>query len=433
MVDTNNKRIVVNADFSMNIEQGLSSLFSKARIRIMHYGHNVNRSYFEKQSVIEALDTMKNVPIVGYFMEEEENFGGHELNLEIEDNEIVQKTKTVPIGVVPESATFSWEEVVDEDGITREYLVADNALIWNRDKKLVNALKSDSFGQSMEIGIDDGYMDNGVNHINKFHFTALCVLGIDKDGAGYVKPAFANAKIQTYEHDDSQLSKGIEGMFKDLKFALDEIKNIQEGETKLKLEELLTKFSLSDEAELATIVANYSEIPVEDVEKELEAYATAKEAEAKAKAEEDAKAKSKGAGKDGGAGTDSKDKKIKSLEDEVARLKAENDSLKVKIEELKGDKAKFEAENHARECEEKVKAFSAQFGLAEELVQGLDFSTFESIDQLETKLFEILGRSSKPVAKDEANKKADFSKIAFEAQKGGAGSSEFGFEALFNK
>ena len=60
--------------------------------------------------------------------------------------------------VVPESATFSWEEVVDEDGITREYLVADNALIWNRDKKLVNALKSDSFGQSMEIGIDDGYM-----------------------------------------------------------------------------------------------------------------------------------------------------------------------------------------------------------------------------------------------------------------------------------
>lgn len=422
MVDTNEKRVVVNADFSMNIEKGLSPLFSKARIRIMHYGHNVNRSYFEKESVLEALDTMKNVPIVGYFIEEEENFGGHELELGVEDNKIVQKTKTVPIGVVPESATFSWEEVIDKDGIPREYLVADNALIWNRDEKLVGALKKDSFGQSMEIGVDDAYMDNGVNHINKFHFTALCVLGIDKDGAGYVQPAFANAKIQTYEHDDSQLSKGIEGMFKDLKFALDEIKNIQEGETKLKLEELLTKFSLSDEAELSTIVTNYSELSVEEVEKELEAYAKAQADEAKAKADE--------AGKGDGAGTDSKDKKIKSLEDEVARLKAENDSLKVKIEELKGDKAKFEAENHARECDEKVKAFSAEFGLADELVQGLDFATFESVEQLETKLFEILGRATKPVAKE--SKKADFSKIAFEAQKG-ANEKVFGFEELFDK
>lgn len=422
MVDTNEKRVVVNADFSMNIEKGLSPLFSKARIRIMHYGHNVNRSYFEKESVLEALDTMKNVPIVGYFIEEEENFGGHELELGVEDNKIVQKTKTVPIGVVPESATFSWEEVIDKDGIPREYLVADNALIWNRDEKLVGALKKDSFGQSMEIGVDDAYMDNGVNHINKFHFTALCVLGIDKDGAGYVQPAFANAKIQTYEHDDSQLSKGIEGMFKDLKFALDEIKNIQEGETKLKLEELLTKFSLSDEAELSTIVTNYSELSVEEVEKELEAYAKAQADEAKAKADE--------AGKGDGAGSDSKDKKIKSLEDEIARLKAENDSLKVKIEELKGDKAKFEAENHARECDEKVKAFSAEFGLADELVQGLDFATFESVEQLETKLFEILGRATKPVAKE--SKKADFSKIAFEAQKG-ANEKVFGFEELFDK
>lgn len=432
MVDTNEKRVVVNADFSMNIEKGLSPLFSKARIRIMHYGHNVNRSYFEKESVLEALDTMKNVPIVGYFIEEEENFGGHELELGVENNKIVQKTKTVPIGVVPESATFSWEEVIDKDGIPREYLVADNALIWNRDEKLVGALKKDSFGQSMEIGVDDAYMDNGVNHINKFHFTALCVLGIDKDGAGYVQPAFANAKIQTYEHDDSQLSKGIEGMFKDLKFALDEIKNIQEGETKLKLEELLTKFSLSDEAELSTIVTNYSELSVEEVEKELEAYAKAQADEAKAKADEaeKAKAKAKEAGKGDGAGADSKDKKIKSLEDEIARLKAENDSLKVKIEELKGDKAKFEAENHARECDEKVKAFSAEFGLADELVQGLDFATFESVEQLETKLFEILGRATKPVAKE--SKKADFSKIAFEAQKG-ANEKVFGFEELFDK
>ena len=420
------KAKLFNTDFGIEIKRGLSPLFSKARVVVMHTGQNPNLSYFDKWVIEDAISTMKNIPIVGYFMEEEENFGDHEMELSVKNNEIVYTTKTIPIGVIPEGAEFTWETIVDKDGIKREYLVVTNALIWNRDDKMVEALKADDFGQSMEIVIEQSYNNNGVDYVDKFYFTALCVLGIDKNGAGYVQPAFNDAKIQTYAQDDSVLSEGIKDMFKDFKFALNEIQNVnKKEEIELKLEELLAKFSLTED-ELSAKVANYSELTVEEVAEKLEEFA------------KDAKAKDEGAGSDGKDAKDkakakdagkSTDPAIAKLEKQIEELKAENEKLKAEIKDLKGQKAKFELDNHVRECNEKVSSFQAQYGLSTEATSGLEFASFENVDQLETKLFELLGREAKPAEQKQAQK--SFSKINLTDNKKDK-SVGYGFSELFD-
>lgn len=423
MVD--NTKILNSKMINFEITESLSPLFSKARVTVMHHGENPNRSVFDKWDVERAVPSLKNIPIVGYFSEEDENFGGHERSLVVEDDKLVVKTKTVPIGVVPESAVFSWENIVDKDGIQREYLVIDNALIWNRDEKLVSALSTDDFGQSMEITINEYYTHNGIDYITDFYFTALCVLGIDKNGAGYVRPAFNDAKVQTYSKDDS-LTESMQNMFKDLKFALNEIKTIEKGEQKLKLEDLLAKFSLTEE-ELSAKVKNYAEIPVEEVEKELAEFAKA-DADAKAKAQEDAKAKAKDGEPNKAKKSNTSDNAtIAKLEKQIEELKAENEKLKEEIKGLKAKNGKFELDNHVRECNDKVESFIETYGLDESAVKELDYSAFENTDALEVKLFEMLGRMAKPLEK---NTSKEFTKITIKPE--GTKKKQYSFEDLFN-
>lgn len=419
MVD--NTKILNSKMINFEITESLSPLFSKARVTVMYHGENPNRSSFSKWDVEKAVPSLKNIPIVGYFSEEDENFGGHERSLVVEDDKIVVKTKTVPIGVVPESAVFSWENIVDKDGIRREYLVIDNALIWNRDEKLVSALSTDDFGQSMEITVNEYYTLDGIDYITDFYFTALCVLGIAKNGAGYVRPAFDDAKVQTYSKDDS-LTESMQNMFKDLKFALNEIETIEKGEPKLKLEDLLAKFSLTEE-ELSAKVKNYAEIPVEEVEKELAEFAKAEadaDKKAKAKAKEDEPKKAKKSETPDNA-------TIAKLEKQIEELKSENEKLKEEIKGLKAKNGKFELDNHVRECNDKVESFIETYGLDESAVKELDYSAFENTDALEVKLFEMLGRMAKPVEK---NTSKEFAKITIKPEE--TNKKQYSFEDLFN-
>lgn len=119
---------------------------------------------------------------------------------------------------------------------------------------------------------------------------------------------------------------------------------------------------------------------------------------------------------------------IAKLQKQIEELKAENEKLKAEIKDLKGQKAKFEMDNHVRECNEKVASFTAQYGLSEEATSGLEFSAFENVDQLETKLFELLGREAKPADTKTAQK--SFSKINFEKTENNT--SKYGFAELFD-
>lgn len=199
MEDLLNKKVLIDTSNKIKFElsnQYENTAFSRAKVYVMYHGKNVNGSYISKESVERNINSIKNIPIVGEFNLDTENFQGHGGKVVISEDKMSYIETTKPFGVVPESAIVSWE--LQDDG--KEYLVVDNVYIWNRYYEEVEALKSDEYGQSMEIEILNYHFEENdeVIKIDDFNFSALCILGIEKNGDSRVQPAFEGAKIITY-------------------------------------------------------------------------------------------------------------------------------------------------------------------------------------------------------------------------------------------
>ena len=245
-------------------------LFSKSKIYVMYHGENRNGSNITKENVERNLATIKNIPIIGEFDKNSDNFKGHGGKLELSEDGIEFIHTTKPLGVVPESATTYWEIVKDKKGIEREYLVVDGAYMWNRYEKEVETLKEENFGQSMELEVFDGewVQDDRIFDIKDFAFSALCILGIDRDGSGHVEPAFGDAKIITYSK--SELQDELSEMLKEFKYSLSNDAELGSKEdNELNLEDLLKKYSITVE-DLEEKSIKYSEMTIEELEQEIE-------------------------------------------------------------------------------------------------------------------------------------------------------------------
>lgn len=390
-------------------------LFSEAKVYVMYHGENRNNTYISRENVDKALSSIYNIPIVGEFVEsegdmEENNFGSHGGKVVIDDNGIKYIHTTRPVGVVPESARVYWEVVKDEKDREREYLVVDGALVWNRYEAEVNTLKSANFGQSMEIEVMDGQFDDekGIFHINKFAFSAFCILGIDGRKNGKVEPAFEDSKIITYSKED------IITEFKEMK---DELKEYyasyseQKEDSKVELEKD-KKFEEELEQEKAEDKKDDAEKKDEEENKESETIQTLEEGiDGQVITDEEEAEKQQGtsgdtAGEDASAiadantetdadtaDTESEAQKVADENTEAdysekyQELKAEFDTLKEELEELREFKAKADKEAHEKEA---IELFES-IGLKEEDISELDIYE-HSIPELEEKAYAILGK-----------------------------------------
>lgn len=408
-------------------------LFSQAKVYVMYHGENRNNSHISKEDVEKAIGTMFNIPIVGEFIEsesdsEENNFGSHGGKIVIDDNGMKYIHTTKPVGVIPESAKFYWEKVKDEKEREREYLVVDGALVWNRYESEVETLKSDNFGQSMEIEVEDGWFDDesGNYHITDFAFSAFCILGLDGRKNGGVEPAFEDSKIITYSRDIiSQEMKEMKNELKDF-YSL-----YAEGKEDNNLKDLKDKVVKDEEFE-AEDEAKKDEDKVEDdaEDKDKEPEVIQDETtgiDGKAITDEDEAEKQQGtsgdtdadagttsdadviadANTDTSGATDTTDADTTSdaraiadanTDSDYAKLKEEFEALQDELKELKEFKANVEKEEHEKAS---IELFE-KMGLAEEDVKGLDIYKY-SLDELEEKCYVILGRKA-------VEGKADFSK-----------------------
>lgn len=198
-MNKNQNKVRVDIERPQNFElsgQLESTSFSKAKIYIMYSGLNANGSFISKETVDRATNTLYNKPIVGEFNESTQNFKDHGGKVEITNDSIAYTDTTKPLGVIPESAEIYWE--TDDGG--KDWLVVDKALIWNRYYDETEALLNDTYGQSMEIEVISYSSESpdSVIYIDDFEFSALCVLGIEKNGDERVKPAFDESRIITY-------------------------------------------------------------------------------------------------------------------------------------------------------------------------------------------------------------------------------------------
>ena len=356
-------------------------LFSKSKIYVMYHGENRNGSNITKENVERNLATIKNIPIIGEFDKNSDNFKGHGGKLELSEDGIEFIHTTKPLGVVPESATTYWEIVKDKKGIEREYLVVDGAYMWNRYEKEVETLKEENFGQSMELEVFDGewVQDDRIFDIKDFAFSALCILGIDRDGSGHVEPAFGDAKIITYSK--SELQDELSEMLKEFKYSLSNDAELGSKEdNELNLEDLLKKYSITVE-DLEEKSIKYSEMTIEELEQEIE----------KSFSEEDAS--------DEESKEDEEDEEPNQFELEVQSLRAENEALKAEIEGMQSEIAEFKKNDHEREANSILERFKADYDLDESDVSEISVHDF-SLEQLESKLFEIVGRKIKTQKED---------------------------------
>ena len=448
------------------------TLFVPAEVYVMYVGYNRKGMYISKESVERSIHTLANIPIVGQYDEYNQNFLGHQTALGVTlDGDLKYERGTVPLGLVPESFTHRWEEVIHSDGTVREYLVV-SALIWNRDLDITKDLLFNNYGQSMEIAIDRSINKNGYVEVQDFHFEALCVLGIDKGQGGHVEPAFEGAKIEVFSQEGVYLSN-VEKMLRDFQQY-----TLNERGMELNLEEALAKFNVSKE-KLLEVAPNHQELS----EEELSAlFSNVDEAEAETNtaedvAEEEAEKAEEEATEEATEETESEDAQEAETEEEteeaeatepeaeetadeaeeakeeateeqaedeaaaeetpvdVAQFELTIAELQNKVFELEQENLQLKQERHNRDCQEFVAKFTSVYKLDEVLLEELKFEQFSNVEQLESKLYEILGRTLKDSAKATTSSEIEAPKVEvfnLENRATDNSLSEYSFAEYFN-
>ena len=179
------------AQFTLEENDGdiVNPSFHIGSARIFAIDSVANNVKFSQESTMNALPTLKNIPIVALYKDDEQNFGDHEIVRDVDGI----RYGTYPIGMIPESAEQWIEEVQTEEGV-KQYLCSD-ILLWKRQKKEFQLIKSQgTFSVSMEVGmVDYEFNANKVCNVNEFYFTAIAVLG------NGVKPAFKEACLNFHK------------------------------------------------------------------------------------------------------------------------------------------------------------------------------------------------------------------------------------------
>lgn len=396
-------------DFKASISEvkQVNPLFSTCRVRVLYTGRNRNMSIITKDAVEKALPTLKNIPIVGEFNEAIDDYKGHGGAIDLDSYKYIHTTK--PYGVVPESATYSWDEIKSSDGTIREYLTIDGCYLWTGRYEEAYSVIENGKGQSMEIEVSDGTWveEEDAYRIDNFTFSALCILGDD------VEPAFEHAEITAYSLDKDTFKAEFSTMLNELKTSLSEE---EEREMDL-LKQLLEKYSLTVE-ELTLKGIDFNEISEDELEaKIVEAFeidnSDADDNQAKTDDEDNGEdngdendadnsdeANADESNSDDEINADEIDVSIKALQDELDTANNTISDLNNELNDLREFKLGIEKAKH----EEAVKALFANFQLSKEDVQDIEIHSL-NLEEIEEKCYSILGR--KLASKQEFSKNQD--------------------------
>lgn len=183
-----------NATSKMDKLIETNTSFDKAVLKVAYTGQNRNGSHISKEAFELSIDTIYNCPIVCNYDRDTDTMGSHDVDVVIgKDGKAKLINLTQPVGVIPESANYWWETIEDESG-EHEYLCVD-VLLWKR-QEAYSKIKSDGVTkESMEITVVDGGVVDGIYYVNRFEFTAFCLLGVE--------PCFESAAIHTFSYQDA--------------------------------------------------------------------------------------------------------------------------------------------------------------------------------------------------------------------------------------
>lgn len=377
--------------------------FSTCSVKVMYVGKNRNGSFFTKETVEESMESLKNMPVVGEFKIDKDDFGSHGGEIRITDESIELVPTTRPYGVIPETFEHEWIEENLGDGRVKETLVVHGVILWTHHYKEAFNVLMDGSSQSMEIEVEDGFWNEEfeVYQINSFNFLSLCILGKD------VEPAFENSKF--FSSKQKEFKKEWDIMLKELSYSLSKKEdNILDAKDLNKLEgfeentepEVVVEPEVTEgdnpevtvepeatepevtEPETEVVEPEVTELGNEDVPDVIEPEQPETEVtEPTQTVVEDNSAE---------------------FEAKIAELNSIVETLTEENEELKQFKKDTDEANHKKLAEE----LFAKFSLSEEDVKDLDVLAL-SIAEVEEKCYAILGKKASQDMNFNLNKKED--------------------------
>lgn len=363
----------------VNITSMNNPLISKCEIKVLYVGENRNRSYITKEVATEMAQTLPGCPIVGYYIENKEDFGDHGDQIVIDGEGVKFNKLTKPYGFVAPDSKIWFKKFEDEDEFgnktVREYLMTEGYL-WTGQFEEAKRVIECGNPQSMELDEKTlkGYWSTDKNRgidffiINDAIFSKLCILGDD------VEPCFEGANVtapnisSSFSKDDD-FTKSLYTMMNELKFAL----NNNEGGLSMKDETIVESTEVVEQPVVENFSNNEDKV-VENVSAEIE-----NTVEEFSKKEED------------------EEKKEEAPEKEETSETSENPDSEEK-EESEEDKKKKVAENACHEDEKKedeeskkkyqlleteLEELKTQFALLEE--ENKELKAFKSSVELKEK------------------------------------------------
>lgn len=406
----------------------INPLVSKCEIKVLYVGENRNRSFISKEVAIEMAQTLPGCPIVGYYIENKEDFGDHGEQIIIDGEGVKFKKLTKPYGFVAPDSKIWFQEFQDTDefGNTtiREYLMTEGYL-WTGQYEECQRVIDNGNPQSMELDKKTlkGHWSTNTNKgveffiINDAMFSKLCILGED------VEPCFEGASVTApdvsskFSKDDSFIPS-LFSMIEQLKTTLQEGGYIMDGQTTQAVEKTVvieevkdTEFQVIEgateeaaEVEETVVEENFSEIKdnvIETVMDEnqdtIEEFKKAEEDEKSEEKEEDKKASEDEDEETFKCGKDDKEK-YSLLEEELSELKNQYALLETEVQELRS----FKAEVEDAQKDEMINSFCMLSD--EDKADVIENKSKYSLDEIEAKLSVICVRKKVSFDLDSDNK-----------------------------
>lgn len=384
---------------TVQLNKVISSQIAKVKIYVMYAGKNRNHTHFTKEMIEEKLvPSIYGMPIIGEYIKEKNDFGGHGGKVTIHDGEIEFEQTTVAYGFIPESSEIKWETVTERDGLTkRDYLVADG-YVWYKRFPELEAILDEPHNQSMEIEIKDAFWSDELNayDILDAEMTGLCILSTT------VEPCFESARIGRFALENMKFE--LSEMAKELKETLlqSEVTQDMDKELETQVEETVETQETAEQ-EVEATCENEEAPAVEEVVEEEATEEVAEEApveESVEEVEEESQEEEATEEPQEEVQEETQEEPAESAEPaesvEVDYAK-ENADLRATIEAYEAELAElraFKAEKDMQEKQEVVDSFKSEF--TEEEIQPIVEKMSEfSKEDLEIQLFALLGKKQK--------------------------------------
>ena len=181
----------------------INPLISKCQIKVCYVSDepNRNRSVITKEVAREMANSLPGSPIVGYFIEENQDFEEHSRALEIKDGELILKDITKPYGFVDVNAKCWFQKFLDDGKDEREYLMTEG-YIWTgqypESKRIIE--RGNNHSMELDENLTHGNWTKNIQDGSKFFIineaiiSKLCILGEEEE------PCFETSTITKVQY-----------------------------------------------------------------------------------------------------------------------------------------------------------------------------------------------------------------------------------------